>query len=106
MLGSLGVSGLAPRGSEYPSSRVLGIRGLGFSGPGSNGLGPNFHTLNGVWTLKPYYFAFGPTLGPLRTLQRMSDGVVYMITCSVALNSMYFGIVGPPNLRWSKDAHA
>ena len=31
---------LLPRGSEYPNSRVLG---------------PKIHTLNGFWTLKPYY---------------------------------------------------
>ena len=30
----------SPRGSEYPNSRVLG---------------PQIHTLNGFWTLKPYY---------------------------------------------------
>ena len=29
-----------PRGSEYPNSKVLG---------------PKIHTLNGFWTLKPYY---------------------------------------------------
>ena len=29
-----------PRGSKYPNSRVLG---------------PKVHTLNGFWTLKPYY---------------------------------------------------
>ena len=29
-----------PRGSEYPNSTVLG---------------PQIHTLNGFWTLKPYY---------------------------------------------------
>ena len=29
-----------PRGSEYPTSMVLG---------------PKIHTLNGFWTLKPYY---------------------------------------------------
>ena len=29
-----------PRGSEYPNSTVLG---------------PEIHTLNGFWTLKPYY---------------------------------------------------
>ena len=29
-----------PRGSKYPNSRVLG---------------PKIHTLNGFWTLKPYY---------------------------------------------------
>ena len=30
-----------PRGSEYPNSKVSG---------------PKIHTLNGFWTLKPYYF--------------------------------------------------
>ena len=30
----------SPRGSEYPNSKVLG---------------PKIHTLNGFWTLKPYY---------------------------------------------------
>ena len=29
-----------PRGSEYPNSKVLG---------------PKIYTLNGFWTLKPYY---------------------------------------------------
>ena len=32
--------GPLPRGSEYPNSRVSG---------------PKIHTLNGFWTLKPYY---------------------------------------------------
>ena len=32
--------GFIPRGSEYPNSTVLG---------------PQVHTLNGFWTLKPYY---------------------------------------------------
>ena len=31
---------IKPRGSEYPNSRVSG---------------PKIHTLNGFWTLKPYY---------------------------------------------------
>ena len=31
---------IKPRGSEYPNSRVSGLK---------------IHTLNGFWTLKPYY---------------------------------------------------
>ena len=47
-----------PRGSKYPNSRVLG---------------PKVHTLNGFWTLEPYYLGTWTLREPLKPCLKALD---------------------------------
>ena len=63
-----------PRGSEYPNSKVLG---------------PKIHTLNGFWTLKPYY------LGTW-TLRASASSCVTSIFCtSLRVHVLNYYILWP-----------